>query len=49
MSWSIAIHGGAGLALKETLVFPEEQYHATLARALEAAAAVLRTGEFKLN
>lgn len=45
MTYSLAIHGGAGTILKSNMT-PEKEaaYHAGLARALEAGEAVLREG-----
>lgn len=45
MTYSLAIHGGAGTILKENMT-PEKEaaYHDGLARALEVGEAVLRTG-----
>jgi hypothetical protein len=46
MSWTIVVHGGAGLILKQALAFPEELYHNTLSIALKAAAALLSSGTY---
>ncbi|KZX96747.1 MAG: isoaspartyl peptidase/L-asparaginase family protein [Sulfitobacter sp.] len=45
MTYSLAIHGGAGTLLKENMT-PEKEaaYHDALARALEAGEAILREG-----
>ena len=45
MTYSLAIHGGAGTLLKENMT-PEQEaaYHDALARALEAGEAILREG-----
>ncbi|WP_339637337.1 isoaspartyl peptidase/L-asparaginase [uncultured Sulfitobacter sp.] len=45
MTYSLAIHGGAGTILKENIT-PEHEaaYHVALARALEAGEAILREG-----
>lgn len=45
MTYSLAIHGGAGTLLKENIT-PEQEaaYHDALARALEAGEAILREG-----
>lgn len=45
MTYSLAVHGGAGTILKSTMTSEKEAaYHAGLARAIEAGEAVLRDG-----
>ncbi|MEP2680644.1 MAG: isoaspartyl peptidase/L-asparaginase [Sulfitobacter sp.] len=45
MTYSLAIHGGAGTLLKENMTLEKEAaYHDALARALEAGEAILREG-----
>ena len=48
--WRLAIHGGAGVILKENLTDEQEAaYHAALEDALEAGASVLRDGGSALD
>lgn len=50
MAWTLVVHGGAGLVRRDSLGPAEEaSRHATLARALEAGAAVLRAGGAALD
>lgn len=50
MTYSLAIHGGAGTILRSAITQEREaEYHAALARALEAGEAVLRDGGTALD
>ncbi len=50
MTYALAIHGGAGIILRSSITPDREaEYHAALARALEAGEAILRDGGAALD